>query len=76
MYQLKKEPNGELRSNLICCVCSSPFEFIDDKNGFAIVNRINVSRGQRESMMMDIVAKCPICGYRAKYKCEVKLQQK
>lgn len=40
MFIIKREPNGELRSNLRCQICKSPFEFIDDKNGFAIVQRI------------------------------------
>lgn len=73
MHEITREPNGELRSNLKCRVCESPFEFIDAKDGFAIVKDINVVGYKRESMYMDITAKCPICGYRAVYSGELKL---
>lgn len=73
MYTITREPNGELRSNLKCKVCESPFEFIDDKNGFATVKHINIVGTKEESMGMDITAKCPICKYRAIYYGELKL---
>ncbi|MDM0796814.1 hypothetical protein QTI10_04600 [Clostridium perfringens] len=66
MYKMKRE-NNILRCNIECSICESPFEFIEDKNGEAIVNGINMFRNKDESMNIEFHAKCNVCGYRAKY---------
>ncbi|WP_346893549.1 hypothetical protein [Clostridium sp. UBA871] len=73
MYKVTRQLNGELRCNVECKICNSSFEFIDDKNGFAIVKNINVVNGKNESMTLDITAKCNICGYRTVYHGELEL---
>lgn len=70
MIKMVRE-NKILRCNVICKVCKSPFEFIEDKDGEAIITNINLRHGKEESMGVEFNAKCSICGYRAKYNGEL-----
>lgn len=76
MYEMTRE-DKKLRCNVECSVCKSPFEFIEDKNGEAIVTAINqVNSGYQvkdESMNIEFYAKCNNCGYRVKYNGILKL---
>lgn len=66
MCKMTRE-NNTLRCNVICRVCKSPFEFIEDVNGDAIVKNINIVNSKNESMDIEFNAKCNVCGYRVKY---------
>lgn len=72
MVELRIDRDKKIRGNIECGICTSTFEFEDDRNGDAIVKSIDVENGVDKAVNFKIMAKCNICGFKSEYSGKLK----
>lgn len=70
-YLIKRNSEGNLFGITKCQVCQKEFEFEENKNSEAVVDRISIEPDLHfksiEYIGLDMISKCTNCGYRIKH---------
>ncbi|AUN22524.1 hypothetical protein EXN00_09750 [Clostridium botulinum] len=66
MEEVKRNKNNKLYNTIECSVCRKEFKWVEDMNAEVIVDKI-LQDNEKNIFVLDVVAKCPYCGYKVKY---------
>lgn len=65
-FEIKKNEDGNLVGMTKCRICKNTFEFEENKNSEAVAKSIS-EEFEKTYLNLDMISKCPYCGYRVEH---------
>lgn len=69
--QVKRNENNKLYNDIKCGICKNGFRWVEEENADVVVEKI-LYNGNEDIFLLEVIAKCPHCGYKVKYRQELK----